>query len=451
MSNFDFILSSTQMEQISAQVIDKAKQRGATDAQVELAEVISLSADVLNSQVENFESSYDSNLSVVVLIGKHKGSASITKFDDATIDQAIAQAIDIAKYTEADEANNLLAHKYLLQDKVNDDYLQLYHPTVIDSRDMVSQAIALEQIVLGNSQIKQSDGASLSYSWYNFLVANTNGFCNGYKTTRYNKTVSLIAENEHGMQTDYAYDSTRSYLDLQSNAIVANRAIDNCLLKLTRYTGTVTPGKYSIIFINQLSSKIISSIAAGLSGGSLYRKLSFLNDSMGKLILPNWLNITEDPFITKGLSSCYFDNEGYAVKSRELIKDGCVNGYLLSNYTATKMDLEPTGNAGGAHNLVVNSNFSGDYLDMASTLKQGLIVLETIGHGLNMVTGDYSVGASGLWVENGEICGYVDNLTIAGNLTEILHNIDKIGTDILTNTGIRCGSMLIQDCIQISN
>ncbi len=443
MTKLNFLYAPEQLGTIAQQIIDKALQAGATAAQVELNECISNSIAVLNQQIENFSTSHEHQLSLTVYNGKQKGNLGISQIDAHNLDKVIQQALDIAKYTEEDMANGLLEPQFMVQNRHSD--LELYHEAPSDNRELIEVSLDLEHLSCKqNKQIISSDGAELSLSRYNFVIANSNGLNSGYQTSRYSKSVSLIATTAQGMQTDYWYSSARAYTDLASNQIIADTALQRTLRRMNG--GKANSGKPAIIFESQVAKSLIGNLVAALSGGNLYRRLSFLNDSMGKAILPTWFNLSDDPYLSRGLASCYFDNEGSRVSQRNIIKDGVVHGYFLSSYSARKLALDPTGNAGGSHNLKVSPNSTHDLAGLAATIHNGIIIIDTIGHGLNLVSGDYSVGANGLVVENGIISHFADNLTIAGKLQDIFANIALIGID--SDPGhIECGAMVINSGI----
>lgn len=438
MSQLQFLYSQDKLQEIANDIIDQAIKSGASSAQVEISESISTDLEVLNQNIENFETSHENQLLITVFNGHKKGNVGISNINAENIDTIINQALDIAKYTEEDKCSGILEKKYLASPIPKN--LQLYNPYNINNEELISEARELEQLAIDNNNIKSSDGSSVSMTHYNFVTANSNGFNDGYQTSRYSKYVSLIGENEHGMQTDYWYASSRAYQDLETNQYIASLAQDRVIRRLSR--ATVESGSPAIIFESQIAKSIIGSLMNAISGSNQYRKLSFLNDCLDKQVLPSWINIHEDPFVVKGLSSCYFDNEGCEVIAKNIIANGIVNNYLLSSYPARKLGMDPTGNAGGNHNLNISNNISGNIATLAKTLGNGIIIIETIGQGLNMVTGDYSVGASGLVIKEGIIKGYVDNLTISGNMVNIFNNIVYISDDY--NFGsVNCGSMII--------
>ncbi|MFN8770085.1 MAG: metallopeptidase TldD-related protein [Neisseriaceae bacterium] len=445
MSTIDFEFSQEQLKETANKILDIATKSGASAAQLEINESIATGVDVLNNEIENFETSYDRTLALTVYVGKKRGNIGITSILPNNIEQIINQAIDIAKYTQEDPANGI-ADKEFICKSINCD-LELYHPIIISNQTLIDKAKNIEAIALqSDKRITSSDGSSISLVKHNFVIANTNDLNLGYKTTRYSNSISLIG-GETNMQTDYWYSSSRDFNDMASDYDLAQRAVSRVIRRLNKKE--IKTNTYPVIFESQIAKSIIGNFLGGIKGQNLFRKLSFLNDSLNTQIFPEWLNIIEDPFITRGLSSCYFDNEGVFVQRRNLVENGTIKGYLLSSYTARKLSMNPTGNAGGSHNIIVSNNITGDVNTLAKKMDKGLIIIETIGHGLNMVTGDYSVGASGLWVEDGQIQHFVDNITISGNMKDILKNIAYISDDYHSGS-IMCGSMLV-DGITVSN
>ena len=448
MAHLNFIFKQDELQNIADSIIKQALHLGATSAQLELSESISTDITVLNQQIENFETSHENQFLLTVFCGNKKGSIGLSTINLPHLSAVIQQALDIAKYTEEDLANGLLEPQY--QARTWPAELELYRPYVLENAQLIHQAKQIEALALAqSSQISASDGASITLTQYNFVTANSNNFNSGYQTSRYSNYFGLIGETADGMQTDYWYSSARDYHDLMPIPQLAATAAGRVLRRLTK--GTFSSGKPQVIFESGIAKGIIGSLIGALSGGSLYRRLSFLNDSLGTQVLPAWINISEDPFMVRGLASCYFDNEASQVAPRYIIEHGKVNGYILSSYSARKMHLAPTGNAGGTHNILVSHNFAGDLAALAQEMANGIIIIETIGNGLNMVTGDYSVGASGLVVSAGVISHFVDNLTISGNMREIFNNIALIANDSEPNSVI-CGSMLINaGTIQVSS
>lgn len=445
----DFELSRDELKNKASFILERAISHGATSAIVAINESIETGVDILKNEIENFETSYSSSLNLTLYIGKNKGSAGISSTRTESIDDLIKHAYDIAKYTEADPDNGIAESDDICQNF--SENLNLYNPIDLANDDLINNAREIEQIALNtNAQITNSNGSSLGYGKYNFVIANTNGLNQGYKTTRFDSSISLIGENKNtGMQTDYWYSSSRNFQNLLSPKELAVTAINRTIRRLN--TGPkIASGLYPVIFEASIAKSLIGNFLGAINGNNLYRNLSFLNNSLNATVFPQWVDIIEDPFIDNGLASCYFDNEGVNVTKRNLVEAGIVKGYQLNCYNARKLGMKTTGNSGGNHNIIVKSNFDGDSLALAKQIGSGLIIIETIGHGVNMVTGDYSVGASGLWVENGVVQYFTDNLTIAGNLKDIYQKIQYISSDHNSSSSIRCGSMLI-DNIQVSS
>lgn len=441
MSQLEFSHTQDNLKKFATEILNRATDLGATSAGVEINESIETGVEVLNGGIESVETSYDSSITLSVYVGQNRGNIGISQVPPADLDTIINQALDIAKYTQADPHNGI-ANKEDLCTSFSEN-LQLYNEADINNPQIIQQALELENIGLNiDKHITASNGSSISLGKYNFVIANTNGLNLGYITTRYSKSLSLIGNTKHGMQTDYWYSNARDYADLDSNFDLASNTVFRVQRRLN--SGRIKGGNYTVIFESVIAKSLIGNFLSAISGSNLYRRLSFLNDCLNTKVFPGWLSITEDPFIVKGSSSCYFDNEGVTVHRRNLVTNGIVNGYILSSYTARKLSMKTTGNSGGNHNIQVGSNFNGGIDAMSTKLDRGLIVIETIGHGVNIVTGDYSVGASGLWVENGEIQFFVEGLTIAGNLKDIYKNIAYIGNDHVKGS-IQCGSILVEN------
>ena len=432
------------------EIIAKALKYGATACKVEINEIISHDIAILNQSIENFETSYGCSMSIVVFVGDKKGSSAITSLTKTNIDNTIQHAIEIAKYTENDPANGLPEKKFLANNNIIHEIdLDLYHVNQNNNNDIINNLKELENLSINkNNKIFISDGTSFHNSYYNFRLANSNGFNSGYFTSRYNKGINLIAKTSDGMQIDYCYTSKRNYDDLEDNNKLANK-INYKLSRRLKKTAIKT-GVYNVIFETDIAKSIISNFFAAINGTNIFRNLSFLNNSIHKQIFPEWLTISENPFESRGLASCFFDTEGVIVSKKDIVTNGILNTYLLNNYTAKKLQLNLTGNAGGTHNVYVSNNFNGNLNSLAKELFNGLIIIETIGHGINIVTGDYSVGASGLVVTNGEICDFIENFTISGNLKNIFNNIKYIANDY-THSSLNCGSMLVENIKIASN
>lgn len=447
MSKLNFLYKTNELQNIAEKIINRSLSLGATSAQVELSEHISTSIEILNGDIENSETSHQNQVTLAIFSGHKKGCVGISDIAMNNIDNFINQALDIAKYTQEDESNGILEQELSATELHGD--LGLYFPPTASLSEIIKSTKEIESIALNiHPDVNASNGSATSLSQYNFVIANSNGFNLGYNTSRYHNSISLIGKNKHGMQTDYWYSGAREYTDLATPSEIAHIAAHRVQRRLDK--GTIKASSPKIIFESNIAKSMISGLIGALSGNSQYRQLSFLNNSLGQKVLPEWITITENPFVFKGLSSCHFDNEGCKVAERNIIENGVITGYVLSRYSAKKLGMKSTGNSGGTHNLHISNNFIGGITELAKEAVNGLIVIETIGHGLNTITGDYSVGATGLLVENGNITKFVEEITISGNIKTILENIIYIANDS-TAGGMNCGSMLIDsDVIHIS-
>jgi PmbA protein len=450
MDKINFTYTQDFLKNYCDEIINKAIQYGASSCKVEINEIISQDIAILNQSIENFETSYGCSMSIVVFVGNKKGVSAITSLAKSNVDSTILHAIDIAKYTEDDDANGLPEKKFLANNNIiNKIDLELYHINTKNNYEIIDNIKELEELSInGNNKVFVSDGASFHSSYYNFRLASSNGFNSGYFTSRYNKGISLIAKTSHGMQTDYCYSNKRNYNKLDNNIQLANQIHNKLTRRLNK--STIKTGTYNVIFESDIAKSIINNFFAAINGNNIFRNLSFLNNSIHKQIFPQWLTIIENPFEKEGLGSCFFDNEGVIVSKKEIVTNGILNTYLLNSYTAKKLQLNVTGNSGGTHNINISHNFDGNINNLAKELFNGLIIIETIGHGVNIVTGDYSVGASGLLVKNGIIGEFVENFTLSGNLKNIFNNIKYIANDYI-HSSLNCGSMLVENIKIASN
>jgi PmbA protein len=441
MQQFEYKISDLQLT--ADAILKQALKLGASAANVSLHESIDKNVEILNSQIDNFESNISHSLNIVVYLGNNNGAVSISQLNNNTdIKDLILRALELAKSTQPD-IYNYLPEANLLATTLGND-LQLFNPYEINNHQLIDIAKDVEHIALNSDKkINTSDGASCGYRYNQFVLANTNGLNLGYQSSQYYKNINLIGkDNQERLQTDSWYSSARDFTNLLNNTSLASVALQRTLRRLT--TGTIKAGNHPVIFEHTIAKSLISNCLHAISGSSLYRKTSFLNSSLQQQIFPKWVNVIDDPFIIKGNSSCYFDAQGVNVSKRLLIKNGQVNEYLLDCYYARKLNLITTGNAGGHHNILVNNNFTGDLVALAKVMHQGVIIIETIGFGTNLATGDYSVGASGLWVEQGEIKFFVNNMTIAGNLKQLYKDIEYISNDYDESSSIKCGSILVK-------
>ena len=439
MSDSGFSYSFEQVQQMSEDVLKVAKRLGATAAEAELSFSIGQNVSVRMGEVEHIEYNRDKGMSVTVYFGQQKGHASTSDLSVKALEDTVAAACNIARYTAKDEFCGL-ADADLMAMQIQD--LDLNHPWDISVDEAIDIAKVCESAALNvDSRITNSEGASVSTGTGFFSYSNSHGFTGGYPSSRHGISCSVIAESTDSMQRDYWYSTARAAGDLQSAAEIGRIAGERTVRRLD--SRKIKTCQVPVLFEATLASGLISTLISAISGGNLYRKSSFLLDSLGKQIASPLLNIYEDPHIKKGLASSPFDNEGVATHARQLLQDGVLQGYMLSSYSARKLGMKTTGNAGGNHNLLVKPG-PNDFAGLLKQMGTGLVVTELLGHGMNMVTGDYSRGAAGFWVENGVIVHPVEEITIAGNMAEMLKMIVGIGNDVLVQGSKQVGSILIE-------
>jgi PmbA protein len=437
-----FSYSRPFFEELVDAALAHAKKLGATDAGAEASEGCGLSVSVRKGELENVERNRDKSLGVTVYAGKRRGNASTSDFSIAAIEQTVQAAYDIARFTAEDPVAGLpdaddIAHEH--RD------LDLFHPWAIDSEGAAKIALECEAAALStDKRITNSEGAGVSAQQSHFFSAHTRGFRGGYASSRHSLSVAPIAGKGSGMQRDAWYSSMRDAAELASPQAVGRYAAERALsrLKSRKIATTQCP----VLFESPLAAGLLGGFVQAVSGGSLYRKSSFLLDSLGKTVFPKHIDILEDPFVLRGKGSSPFDEEGVKTHARKVVDAGRVEGYFLSTYSARKLGMKTTGNAGGSHNLTLThrQTTKGDDLDaMLKKLGTGLFVIELMGQGVNYVTGDYSRGASGFWVENGEIAYPVQEITIAGNLKDMLKGITAVGADTYNYGAKTIGSVLI--------
>ena len=422
-----------------------AKKLGATDAAAEVSEGCGLSVSVRNGELENVERNRDKSLGVTVYVGQRRGNASTSDFSDAAIAQTVSAAFDIARFTAEDPFASLPMAKDIASAKDRKRDLNLFHPWVLTSEDAAVLALECETAALSvDKRITNSEGAAVSAQQSHFFSAHTNGFRGGYASSRHSLSVSPIAGKGDDMQRDAWYSSMRNAKDLASPQAVGRYAAERALSRLRARKIPTT--ECPVLFESPLAAGLLGALVQAVSGGALYRKSSFLLNSLGKPVLPKHLDVFEDPFVMGGKGSSPFDDEGVTVRARQVVEAGRLQGYFLSSYTARKLGMQTTGNAGGSHNLTMTSRLtrSSDTLDaMIQKLGTGLLVTELMGQGVNYVTGDYSRGASGFWVEKGQIAYPVHEITIAGNMKAMLKGIEAVGADAYNYGAKTVGSMLV--------
>ena len=428
------------LEQTTQLAIELIKQQKVSDFEISVGKSSGVSTTVRLSNVETLQYHLDTSFNVSVYIGKNKGQATSVDLSKASLKNAIESACLIAKYTQEDPFNGLAPSERMAWDTPN---LDLYYPWNLDANKSIEIAKECEQIALEQSEINNSDGAELSSFEGESVYANSNGLIANLKSSRHSLYCSLIAKRGDEMQTAYEYSVAIDSNDLTAPSKIGLEAARLAQEKLgSRHLG---PQKCPIIFTSRQSSGIFSQLLGALSGSRQYKKTSFLLESLGSKVLPESISIYEDPLKLKTLGSRAFDQDGVLKKKQFFVEEGIVSSYLMGQYSANQMGLESTANAGGVSNCCVNSNFDGGITELTKSMDRGLIVTDLMGHGVNATTGDYSRGASGFWVENGEIKYPVSGITIAGNLKDMLNNVVSIASDVDFRSNLKVGSTLISE------
>jgi PmbA protein len=439
MNDPTFSISHSTLADLAQQVLTEASRQGASACEVDVSEGLGQTVSVRLSEVETIEYNQDKGVGVTVYLGQKKGHASTSDFSPSALRDTVAAALNIARYTAEDAAAGL-AEPDLLATESRD--LDLFHPWDLSMDDTVSMLRVCEEAARGvDARIVNSEGATLSRQSSHFIYANSLGFCNGFPSTRYSISASVVAEEGGAMQRDYWYSAARHPDDLQDARQVGLQAG----LRTVRRLGAkpIRTGRYPVLFEANVASSLIGHLVSAISGGNLYRQSSFLLGAKDSSVFSDIVRIDEDPFLPRGLASSDFDNEGVRTASRRLVDAGVLTGYMLGSYSARKLGLHSTGNAGGAHNLIVHD--TGESFDaLLAKMGTGLVVTELLGHGVNTVTGDYSRGAAGFWVENGVIIHPVEEITVADNLRDLFGRIVAIGNDALVRGTTRIGSVLVE-------
>lgn len=422
-----------------SEVLEHAKKLGATAAEAAMSSTSGLSVSTRMGEVETIEFNQDGGLGISVYVGNNKGSASTADLNPKTLRTVVEKAIDIAKFTSDDPFNGI-ADKELLEFAPLD--LDLYHPWEVSPEQGIELCHQAEQAALNaDERIVNSDGASFSSHQGLRVYGNSHGMIAGYPRTRHSISTMVIGKDGEQMQRDSAYTVARHKDDLNDAAKVGLEAATETLAKLnSQKLGTM---KVPVIFRADIANSLFGHLVSAIGGGALYRKSSFLLDSLGTKVFSDCVNISERPHLLRGLASSPFDAEGLKTVDREIIQDGELQTYLLASYAARKLSMTPTGHAGGIHNWLVEQTHA-DLKALLKTMGTGLLVTELMGQGVNTVTGDYSRGAAGFWVENGEIQYPVSEITIAGNLKDMFKAVVGLGGDIERRGGIQTGSVLIE-------
>lgn len=429
------------LNQLKNQVQDclnQALKQGATAAEAGFGYSSGLSVSARLGDVENIEYDCDQGLSITVYVGKRKGSASSTDLSPQSIKETVTAACSIAKFSSVDECSGL-PDEHLLATTHED--LELYHPWQLDAPAAIALAIECEDVARAyHPDISNSDGATVNSHQGIQVLGNTLGFLQGYQTTRHSLSCSVIGQRDDEMQRNYWYSVGRHANDLESPASIGKKAAERTLKRLG--SRSLTTRVAPVLYAPEMAAGLLGALMSAISGGNLYRKTSFLLDSLETQILPDFIRIHEQPHLKRALGSSFFDSEGVATHSRDIVSAGVLKSYLLGSYSARKLAMQSTGNAGGVRNLTLAPG-DDDFAAMLKRLDTGLLVTELMGNGINRLTGDYSRGAAGFWVENGQIQYPVEEITIAGNLKQMFKNIVAVGNDVDTRGNTRTGSILI--------
>ncbi|WP_036243313.1 metalloprotease PmbA [Methylobacter luteus] len=429
----------SRLKTIVQSILDEAKNQGASAAEAGLSQESGLSVTARLGDVETIEHHRDQGLGVTVYFGQRKGSASSTDLSPESIRETVSAACSIARYTSEDEYSGLPEKEQLATEFPD---LELSHPWDLRADEAIALAIECENAARGyHAEISNSEGASVNTHQGIRVMGNTLGFLQGYASTRHSLSCSVLAQRGDSMQRDYWYTVSRNAHNLESAADVGRKAAERTLRRLQGRS--LSTRQCPVMYAAEVASGLLGSFISAISGGNLYRKSSFLLDTLDTQVFPEFVRIHEQPRLKGALGSANYDGEGVATQTRDIVSNGILRGYVLGTYSARKLGMRSTGNAGGVHNLTIDPG-EYDYLGMLKQLNTGLLVTELMGQGVNTVTGDYSRGAAGFWVENGEIQYPVEEITIAGNLRDMFKNIVAVGSDVDYRSNIRTGSILVE-------
>ncbi len=427
------------LKKLVEELLQEAGRQGASSVEAGMSIDNGLSVTARLGTVETIEHHCDQSLGVTVYIGQQKGSASSNDFSSASIKETVSAACSIARYSSTDEYAGLPEQRMLATEFPE---LDRNHPWQLDAESAIDIAVECEQAAQSyHAEISNSEGASVNSHQGIRVLGNSLGFLQGYQSTRHSISCSVLGQRNDEMQRDYWYSVSRNAAQLESAQAIGKKAAERTIRRLG--ARTLSTRQCPVMYSAETAGGLIGSLISAISGGSLYRKSSFLLDALGQPIFPEFIRIHEQPHLKMALGSAAYDAEGVATRARDIVADGVLKGYVLSSYSARKLGMETTGNAGGVHNLTVDSGEL-DFDAMLQQMDTGLLVTELMGQGVNRVTGDYSRGASGFWVENGEIQYPVEEITIAGNLKDMFKNIVAVGNDVDDRGNIRTGSILIE-------
>lgn len=435
----EFIDQQSELHQLVHDILKEARQQGADQAEVSVSAEEGLGVSVRKGELENLEFNQDRGFGITLQFGQRRGTASTTDSSATAIKETVTAAKNIARFTEDDPYCGLADPQLMPEQPVD---LDLHHPWALSPDAAQQLAMACEAAGLNvDSRIVNSDGAQISSQQGIRVYGNSHGFVGSYASTRHSLSCVLIAEDDKGMQRDYWYTVARNAAELEDANTVGVLAGERTVARLAPRKAPT--GSFPILLAPQLAAGLIGHLLGAISGGAQYRKASFLLDSIGQQVLPEWLSLQESPLLPRSLGAAYFDGDGVATRNNCFVENGVLKSYVLSEYSARKLELETTANADGVHNL----SLLGPAVAQAELLKEmgtGLFICELMGQGVNGVTGDYSRGAAGYWVENGEIAYPVDEFTIAGNLRDMLKNIVGMADDVDLRGNIRAPSLLLQ-------
>ena len=441
-----FAYSQDQFRELVDEALAFARKLGASDAAAEVSEGAGLSVSVRKGDLENVERNRDKSLGVTVYMGQRRGNASTSDFSRVALEQTVRAAYDIARFTAEDPAAGLPDEQDLATGDAATRDLDLFYPWDIDAQAAAELAMRCEAAALQTDRrITNSEGAGVSAQQSHFFAGNTRGFRGGYASSRHSLSVAPIAGRGNDMQRDAWYSSMRDPAELAAPEAVGRYAAERALSRLK--SRKIPTCECPVLYESTLAAGLLGGFVQATSGGALYRKATFLAESLGQQVFPEHIDIREDPHLPKAKGSAPFDDEGVVTRARHVVKDGRVEGYFLSSYSARKLGMRTTGHAGGSQNLFLGSKQTqadDDLKAMLRKLDRGLFVIELMGQGVNYVTGDYSRGAAGFWVEGGEIAYPVHEITIAGNLRDMFMRIAAVGADAYTLGSKTIGSVLIE-------
>lgn len=428
---------TAQLMDVVQVALGHARRSGAGAAEASASAQYGLSVNVRLGEVETLEHHRDRGLGVTVYLGQSKGHASTADLSADAACACVDRALDIARFTQPDRCNGLADPARLAREFPD---LDLWHPRPLDVEQAIERALACEQAGRSDTRITNSEGAGFNAHASVGVYGNSHGFTGASSGTRYDQSCVLIAGKGEAMQRDYWYDARRALEDLEDAAATGRQAAERTVQRLG--ARQVPTCKAAVLFSPEVARGLLGHMVGAVSGGALYRNASFLKDAAGQALFPDWLSLVERPRLPRATGSASFDAEGVATRERALVDRGVLSGYVLSSYSARRLGLETTGNAGGVHNLQAEGPLT-PVADLPGLVGNGLLVTEVMGQGVSTVTGDYSRGASGFWIENGKIAYPVDEVTIAGNLRNMYAAITALGDDLDTRGNIRSGSILV--------